>query len=462
MADAEDYGVLSTLVYGDSEDPVLSSVRTSGGKTIGEVLSAAWEAAGVGDTRTVAQALDSISEDDLRRLREYTDATGTRMNGDDWADVIEECQTNPEISSLTIVDNDTQVSEGGRNITLADGDNNAVIVYRGTGADQWDDDVTLLAEPTTKHDEEALAYYREMDERYGTVTPIGHSNGGHEAMYIAIMEGVACYAYDGEGFNFEFYAQHHDLWLANSDCVNLYNADADFVDCLLLYPGEPQNIHFLASQRLAGKDFGAYHSPVTLFDQDMGFVPGEASPLNFELRLFTAWMALQPRWMRDVMTAALAPFVQSVMSGEDPRDALRSSSCAPSPTHGLQRSYAREASSSARRWPRRAGRRQAPTRTRSTTSPMRRSRASRRRRARSPQGSGTSSRRNGTRAMAARAGTRDCPSVARRCPSSRLWRQSPRRRRRPSRRCRGPSRQSSRSTRAPLRRLTLSPRGSMR
>lgn len=315
----EDYGVLATLVYGDGDDPVLSSVMTSDGVTLGEVLSEAWDAGG---TMTVAQALGSISEDDLRRLRQHTGMDGSRMNGDDWADIIEECQTNPAISTLTIADNDAQVSEGGRNVTFVDGDNNAVIAYRGTGHDQWDDDVTLLSEPTTQHDEEALAYYREMDKQYGTVTPVGHSNGGHEAMYIALMEGVTCYAYDGEGFNFEFYVQHLDLWVANADCINLYNASSDFVDCLLLYPGGPQNIHFLASQRLAGKDFGAYHSPITLFDQDMDFVPGAASPLNFELRLFTAWMALQPRWMRDMMTDALAPLVQSVMNGEDLWDAL--------------------------------------------------------------------------------------------------------------------------------------------
>ncbi len=318
----EAYGVLATLVYGDEKNPVLNGVVTSRGKTIGELLSEAWAAPGEGGTITVADALSFVSGDDLRRLRRHSDMDDLRMDGDDWADVIEECQTNPAIGGLTIADNDEQVSEGGRNVTFVDGDGNAVIAYRGTGEGQWDDDVTLLSEPITQHDKEALEYYRAMDDRYATVTPVGHSNGGHEAMYVAIMEGVTCYAYDGQGFNFEFYEQHLDQWLANAGCVNLYCTGADFVSCLLLYPGHPQSIHFLASQRMAGKDFGAYHSPITMFDQDMGFVPGVPSPLNLELRRFTAWMARQPLPMRATMTGALAPLVQSLMDGERPWDAL--------------------------------------------------------------------------------------------------------------------------------------------
>lgn len=160
---------------------------------------------------------------------------GGGMTKEDARDMLQEIAKDETLCALKI---DSSVNTEIRGVCFVSPENEAVIVYRGTGPyyAAWDDNCQGGYLSDTDMQQEALEFAQNCAQRYDDITVSGHSKGGNMAQYVTVLLGEEvdrCVSFDGQGFGDEFLEKYADEIEANSGKIRNVCAYNDYVNILL-------------------------------------------------------------------------------------------------------------------------------------------------------------------------------------------------------------------------------------
>lgn len=194
--------------------------------------------------KTLAEVINNIDVNMISNSQEYS----TFTSGEEWKDIINAVKADEQLMNVQIASTYDD-GKGGLNFLFVNpADNEAVVVFRGTGSSyEWGDNFTGGAATSqadgvsTAQQQEALKWYQSLDlDQYETITVSGHSKGGNKSKYITIMDDSVdrCLSFDGQGFSDEFYEVHGDKIADNQYKIHNHNVEGDYVNILLNDVGE--------------------------------------------------------------------------------------------------------------------------------------------------------------------------------------------------------------------------------
>lgn len=282
--------LLNNLMYMNAGSP-FQDLYSQEGKTLGEVLNA-------------------IDINAIDNSKEY----GTFTTGKEWKDILNAVKNDERLSSVRVaaVHDD---GRGGKSILFANPtDNEAIVLYKGTGSStEWKDNFlggsgTDCADGvSTAQQESALEWYQSLElDQYDTITVSGHSKGGNKAKYVTIMDSRVdrCLSFDGQGFSDEFYDKYGDKIARNQDKIHNHNVDGDYVNILLNDVGETTYYH---GYNYGDGKFAENHCPNTFlnFKEDGSFTidaaPQDESMKNMDEFLNSYLRSLSPKERQKTM-----------------------------------------------------------------------------------------------------------------------------------------------------------------
>lgn len=254
--------LLNNLMYMNSREP-FKDMANYQGKTLGEL----------------------VNDIDTGKFKSNIDYT-TFTNGDEWRNIIESVRNDDKLCS-TRIEASYDDGKGGMSILFNNTtDNEAVVVYRGTGSpSEWKDNFqggSVTNQPdgvSTAQQESALKWYQSQDlDGYDSVTVSGHSKGGNKAKYITIMDNSVdrCLSFDGQGFSDEFVNKYEGKIAENQYKIHNHNVDGDYVNILLNDIGDKT---YYKGYNYGDGKFLENHCPNTYmkYDKDGNFVMVETS-----------------------------------------------------------------------------------------------------------------------------------------------------------------------------------------
>lgn len=258
----EEVLLLNNLMYMNGKRP-FEDMTTYKGKTIGDVINAI------------------INNGEFEKGQEYT----TFTNGDEWNNIIESVRSDEKLCN-TKIESIYSDQKGGVAILFNNtADNEAVVVYRGTGDLEWKDNFqggTVTNQPdgvSTAQQESALKWYQSQNlDSYDSITVSGHSKGGNKAKYVTIMDDSVdrCLSFDGQGFSDEFINKYEGKIAQNQYKIHNHNVDGDYVNILLNDVGDKT---YYKGYNYGDGKFLENHCPNTYmkYDQNGNFVMVETS-----------------------------------------------------------------------------------------------------------------------------------------------------------------------------------------
>ena len=211
---------------------------------------------------------------------------GDYFTSDEWKMIKKAVREDKTLAAVTIEQTYRDKSTGDAGCVLKNGDE-AVIVFRGTGIDEWRDDARAGStmkvhgadETISPQQQKAIDFVNGLDlSGYKTVTVTGHSKGGNKAKIVTLLTDKIdrCVSFDGQGFSDEFMKAHKDDIIANQGKIENHNVDKDFVNILLNDVGRTE---YYKSHRTE-KNFGKNHSPTAFMDENGKMVPGQQSEIT--------------------------------------------------------------------------------------------------------------------------------------------------------------------------------------
>lgn len=222
--------------------------------------------------RQIGEILEEIQESDL--------PTGEPTSREEWKQIIELAKSDQEICKLYLIDTMDNKKTGGRAMCVADDDpksgvseeTNAIVVFAGTGKNEWRDNAVAGTETDTPLQVEAYEWVENLDSHLKNITVSGHSKGGNKAIYTAVRSDRVgeCYAYDGEGVSQEFVDKYDAQTKKKKNKIHLRCNYRDYVNILLIcIAGDVvyyKNKGGTDSEEAMG--FGGYHCPDMMFKHD--------------------------------------------------------------------------------------------------------------------------------------------------------------------------------------------------
>ena len=164
-------------------------------------------------------------------------ATGDIISEEDAIDILSRLEEDEKLSGLYVRRN---INRGGIRATLYadESDNNATLVFRGTGGTYkaWEDNVLGEYQTDTKLQSLAADFVRYECGDYDNITVTGHSKGGNLSQYVTVVCGNQidkCVSFDGQGFGRNFIDSHSEEVNAAKDKITCINGFNDFVNILL-------------------------------------------------------------------------------------------------------------------------------------------------------------------------------------------------------------------------------------
>lgn len=256
----DELALLSTIAYLEKSD-VLDDLD----------YNKFWNGAYENQDYTLGEIFDEIADDEhLERLRSpafCNKKDDLHMTGAEWANVLEEARTNPDIRNFKYADVDSYTINGYRAFCFTS-DDEAYVVFRGTGADlvnktsEWPDNANGLYQSDILYQKAGLNYVNYCHARFGKdITTCGQSNGSNKAMYAAIKSlwVTRCVGFDGQGFGSAFLAQNKDAIAQRKHLITAYNVDADFVSPLLF--SIAGQVNYVCGNRIGDDYFTNPNSP---------------------------------------------------------------------------------------------------------------------------------------------------------------------------------------------------------
>lgn len=261
--------------------------------------------------------------------------SGPATTKEEWENLLSLASEDEELCALRIVEQKNDPATGAKMLCFySEKEGEAIVVFAGTGYNEWRDDLIAGAKTDTKQQLDALEWFDSLP--YEKITVSGHSKGGNKAMYVAVCSEKEpdCFAFDGEGFSREFCEKYEEKIRQRKDNIVLYANYRDFVSCLL-YP-IAGTIIFLENDGGIAQDelgFGGYHCPDTLFLHKDGQIfyelakEGDREPAIELLQEFTIYfMEKAPKAERVQLLSFLGDMMQRLMGkgeGEYRNDILR-------------------------------------------------------------------------------------------------------------------------------------------
>ena len=189
--------------------------------------------------------------------------------------ILKQIESSDTLKDLRIVDNSNDPSTGMRVSCFVDKNNEATVVFRGTGNEyEWKDNLTGAYKTDTDAQEEALNFIDGLDDKYKNITVSGHSKGSNKAQYVALLSDKVdrCVAFDGQGFSDKFLDQYADQIKDNQYKIKAINAQKDVVNAIL-FPVAGEIVYISTAEQ---DNPLAYHKPCVLltdFDESGNFKP---------------------------------------------------------------------------------------------------------------------------------------------------------------------------------------------
>lgn len=262
---------------------------------------------------------------------------GSATTKEEWDNLIRLASEDEQLCRLRLTERKNDPQTGAKAICFYDEQKDeAVVVFAGTGYNEWRDNFTAGTQTDTKQQIDALEWFETLN--YEKITVSGHSKGGNKAMYIAVCseKEVQCIAFDGEGFSREFCEKYHEKIEERKENIVLYANYRDFVSCLL-YP-IAGSVVFLKNDGGIAPDelgFGGYHCPDALFlhkDQEILYALAQTGEREEAIQLlaeFTIYfMEKAPKAERVQILSFLGDVMQRLMGqgkGEYRNDIIRTS-----------------------------------------------------------------------------------------------------------------------------------------
>lgn len=108
----------------------------------------------------------------------------------------------------------------------------AVVAFRGSEADDWDDNFAAIGGETAQQSAAADAL-----DRFGfaSYSVTGHSKGGNDAQHTAIVDSrvTECFSFDGQGFSLAYLEAHAGEIAANAEKITSISSANEIVNALL-------------------------------------------------------------------------------------------------------------------------------------------------------------------------------------------------------------------------------------
>lgn len=262
---------------------------------------------------------------------------GPATTKEEWDNLIQLAAEDEQLCRLRITERKNDLQTGAKAICFYDEQKDeAVVVFAGTGYNEWRDNFTAGTQTDTKQQIDALEWFETLN--YENITVSGHSKGGNKAMYIAVCseKEVECIAFDGEGFSREFCEKYEAQIEKRKKNIVLYANYRDFVSCLL-YPIAGSVIFLKNDGGIAPDElgFGGYHCPDALFlhnEKEILYALAETGQREEAIQLlaeFTIYfMEKAPKAERVQILSFLGDVMQRLMGqgkGEYRNDIIRTS-----------------------------------------------------------------------------------------------------------------------------------------
>lgn len=219
--------------------------------------------------KTIGQILDSLNEEDFNSAGGATSIT-------EWKQIAAHAINDQQLKSLYIYRVQTD-ERGAKILCVSDCAPNqvtessqAVVVFSGTGQNEWRDDAVAGAQISTEQQERALEFVNELPMEKVLVT--GHSKGGNKAMFVAVLSDkvTECYSFDGEGFSDEFIEAYQKQIEERRDRIHQRCHSRDYVN-ILLKPVYGDVIYYTNQEGTSPDDeigLGGYHCADMMFRHD--------------------------------------------------------------------------------------------------------------------------------------------------------------------------------------------------
>ncbi|MDO4187439.1 MAG: DUF2974 domain-containing protein [Lachnospiraceae bacterium] len=178
---------------------------------------------------------DAYGDYDINKIT-AEGATGDIITNEAAVDLLKRIENNEKLSGLSVA---RSIDRGGIRATLyTDKDNNATLVFRGTGGTYraWKDNVTGEYETDTKLQRLAADFVKYECSNYDNITVTGHSKGGNMAQYVTVTcasQIDRCISYDGQGFGKNFRKKYENEIKNSKNKITSINGYNDFVNILL-------------------------------------------------------------------------------------------------------------------------------------------------------------------------------------------------------------------------------------
>lgn len=307
----EEVLLLNNLMYMNNKDP-FKNMDDYQGKTLGDLVN-------------------DIDTGKFKSDKDYT----TFTNGDEWKNIIESVRNDEKLCN-TRIESSYDDGNGGKSILFHNTvDNEAVVVYRGTGSpSEWKDNfqggsVTDRSDGvSTAQQEKALEWYQSQHlENYDSVTVSGHSKGGNKAKYVTLMDDSVdrCLSFDGQGFSDEFVDKYQDKIAANQYKIHNHNVDGDYVNILLNDVGDKT---YYKGYNYGDGKFLENHCPNTYmkYDKNGNFVLVETSQSqdmqNLDKFLNSYLRSIPANERKDTMNL-IGTMVEQAQNGSSVNDLLK-------------------------------------------------------------------------------------------------------------------------------------------
>lgn len=275
--------------------------------------------------KTLAEVINNIDVNMISNSQEYS----TFTSGEEWKDIINAVKADEQLMNVQIASTYDD-GKGGLNFLFVNpADNEAVVVFRGTGSSyEWGDNFTGGAATSqadgvsTAQQQEALKWYQSLDlDQYETITVSGHSKGGNKSKYITIMDDSVdrCLSFDGQGFSDEFYEVHGDKIADNQYKIHNHNVEGDYVNILLNDVGETT---YYKGHNYGDGEFLENHCPNTFlhFREDGTFTIDEGTQDPSVKRMdefLNSYLRSIPKEDREKTMQIIAEIAQIATGGGD-------------------------------------------------------------------------------------------------------------------------------------------------
>lgn len=191
------------------------------------------------DYGTIGENIDKLKgengEFDIDKLK-MQGAISSNISEDEAIKLLTDIEKDDKLKNLSLR---RATNDGGiRGLLYTDANDNATLVFRGTGGtyNAWNDNVMGEYETDTKLQTLARDFVKYECGEFKNITVTGHSKGGNLSQYVTVTCGDQidrCVSYDGQGFGQKFLKEYKSEIEAAKNKITSISAYNDFVNILL-------------------------------------------------------------------------------------------------------------------------------------------------------------------------------------------------------------------------------------